>query len=412
MAGNRKIIIIFTAFLNFFGSFMKLRVCYRASFFIVLAGMICCGVGCIKKTATNLHIALSSMDWHELTPYFVPPDSFKNVYGSYRSPLVFYNGDTVKTPEEWTLRHQEIRDTWMQMMGEWPPLITDSRFEYLDSVQNDGYVAYTVSFEWLPSRKTVGYLLKPDREGTKPAVITVFYEPETAVGIGGSPQRDFARQLALRGIVTLSIGTSDIIVDTTFMQFYPDYVRHPIEPLSLLAYASVNAWYALSKEADVDATRIGIVGHSYGGKWAMLASCLFDGFACAAWSDPGIVFDESCPDVNYWEPYYFGYHAPPWRKRGIISEDNPAQGLYVRLRTKGYDLHELHALMAPRPFLVSGGSEDTEKRWIPLNHSIVVNQLLGYHERVAMSNRKDHAPDETSNEIIYAFFSYFLNSRK
>ena len=53
--------------------------------------------------------------------------------------------------------------------------------------------------------------------------------------------------------------------------------------------------------------RIGVLGHSYGGKWAMFASCLFEKFACGVWSDPGIVFDESRPNVNYWEPWYLGW---------------------------------------------------------------------------------------------------------
>ena len=140
----------------------------------------------------------------------------------------------------------------------------------------------------------------------------------------------------------------------------------------------------------------------------MFASCLFDKFACAAWSDPGIVFDEARPSVNYWEPWYLGYTAPPWRKRGVITKDNPAAGVYPKLVRDGYDLHELHALMAPRPFLVSGGSEDTAKRWVPLNHAIAVNRLLGYENRVAMTNRPKHSPTVESNEVIYRFFEHFL----
>ena len=349
-----------------------------------------------------------NVDWHEISSCFKPPTPYENVFGEYRSPLVFANGDLVRTPADWAKRRKEIYNNWMQMMGEWPPLLVANRLEYIDSVLKDGYVEYKVRFNWLPSRETTGYLLKPERKGKKPAVITVFYEPETAAGIGRNPNRDFARQLVLRGFVTLSIGTSDVIVDTSFVRFYPDYEHRKIEPLSLLAYASANAWHALSKVIDVDATRIGIAGHSYGGKWAMFASCLFDRFACAAWSDPGIVFGETRPNLNYWEPYYLGYHDPPWRRRGAITPDNPAKGLYVKLRDEGYDLHELHVLMAPRPFLVSGGSDDPVERWIPLNHSIAVNRLLGYSDRVALSNRTDHAPDEESNKILSAFFSYYL----
>jgi hypothetical protein len=52
--------------------------------------------------------------------------------------------------------------------------------------------------------------------------------------------------------------------------------------------------------------RIGIVGHSSGGKWVMFAACLDDEFACGIWSDPGVAFDEKRPNVNDWEPWCLG----------------------------------------------------------------------------------------------------------
>jgi hypothetical protein len=74
----------------------------------------------------------------------------------------------------------------------------------------------------------------------------------------------------------------------------------------------------------------------------------------------------------------------------------------------GHDLHELHALMAPRPFLVSGGAEDGAQRWRALNHACAVNRLLGFENRVGMTNRDGHDPTEESNEQMYLFFEYFL----
>ena len=61
----------------------------------------------------------------------------------------------------------------------------------------------------------------------------------------------------------------------------------------------------------------------------------------------------------------------------MLSERNPRIGAYSQLVEAGRDLHELHALIAPRPFLVSGGSEDPPERWKALNHAIAVNALLG-----------------------------------
>jgi len=64
--------------------------------------------------------------------------------------------------------------------------------------------------------------------------------------------------------------------------------------------------------------------------------------------------------------------------------------------------------MAPRPFLVSGGSEDPPERWRALNHIVAVNTVLGYSNRVAMTNRRTHTPTPESNEQIYAFLQVWL----
>src|SRR5262245_60767334 len=130
------------------------------------------------------------------------------------------------------------------------------------------------------------------------------------------------------------------------------------------------------------------------------------------WSDCVIVFDEKRPNVNYWEPWYLGDDPDLKRTPGLPTKDNPRTGAYKQLIESGNDLHELHALMAPRPFLVSGGSEDRPSRWIALNHAVVVNQFLGHTNGVALTTRKDHTPTAESNEQIYLFFEYFLKETK
>jgi len=295
-------------------------------------------------------------------------------------------------------------------MGSWPPLIEKPKVVYVAQERREDFTQHRVRVEIAPNEQTVnGYLLVPDGRGPFPAVLVVYYDAETGVGLG-KELRDFALQLTERGFVTLSIGTPD------FCSLRPPYKplyesgkgETQLQPLSALAYVAANCYNCLANHPKINPERIGIVGHSYGGKWAMFASCLYEKFACAVWSDPGIVFDESRPNVNYWEPWYLGYDPGKTRKRGIPSEANPRTGAYKKLLQEGHDLHELHALMAPRPFLVSGGSEDTPERWRALNHTIAINELLGYANRVAMTNRKGHAPTVESNEQIYVFFEHFL----
>jgi len=345
--------------------------------------------------------------WGEIAPYFNPPKEWRGKLGKYRSPLRFKDGSRVKTAVDWARRRSEILKDWQDLLGQWPALITKPKVQVLQEKRRENFRQLKVRFKWTPVEFTTGYLLIPDGQGKRPAVVTAFYEPETAVGLGKNPHRDFALQLARRGFVTLSIGSTETTNNRTYATYYPSIRKATVQPLSMLGCAAANAWHALAQRPEVDDKRIGIVGHSYGGKWAMFASCLFDKFAAAAWSDPGIVFDTR-PSVNYWEPWYLGYHPKPWRKRGVPKPDNPARGLYPRLLKAGYDLHELHALMAPRPFLVSGGSEDGPHRWEALNHTIAVNDLLGAKNRVAMTNRPDHSPTVESNSVIYKFFEYFL----
>ncbi|RJP35243.1 MAG: hypothetical protein C4527_00895 [Candidatus Omnitrophota bacterium] len=337
----------------------------------------------------------------KLASFFNPPPELANDFGNYKSPLKFYDGTPVRTPADWRKRREEIMNRWHMLMNPWPPLLDNPTIEYLGKERRENFVQHKVKVEIAPDHRTIdGYILIPDGPLPLPAVIVVYYEPETAIGLN-KEYRDFAYQLAKRGFITLSIGMGASL-------YYPSKENAQLQPLSALAYAAANGYNALAHLDSVDSERIGIMGHSYGGKWAMFASCLYEKFACAAWSDGGVVFDESRPNVNYWEPWYLGYNSEFTRKPGVPNAENPRTGAYKQMIAEGYDLHELHALMAPRPFLVSGGSEDQPERWKALNHAIAVNHFLGYENRTAMTNREGHAPTAESNEQLYLFFEHFL----
>jgi hypothetical protein len=346
--------------------------------------------------------------WAKIAPYFSVPTQYANQFGDYRSPLIFDDGSPVKDAKDWPRRRGEILAKWQQVMGPWPAVIDNPKFELLNQQPRDGYTECAVRVQVAPEQMLDGILLVPAGKGPFPAVLVPFYEPGTSVGRPTNKVRgkfgDYGLQLTRRGFVTLSIGSPGGDARK------PDRDGAVCQPLSYLAYVAVNCANALAHRPDVDPRRIGVVGHSYGGKWAMFASCLSDKFAAAVWSDPGIVFDEARSNVNYWEPWYLGFDPTlkTQRKPGLVTAANPRTGAYKTMIARHMDLHELHALMAPRPFLVSGGSEDTPARWVALNHAVAVNKLLGYEGRVGMTNRKDHPQTAEVNEVVYLFFEHFL----
>src|SRR5262245_24011026 len=338
-----------------------------------------------------------------LTSFFRPPQEFAGKVGDFRSPLLFADGTRAQSPDDWARRRREIEKTWHDLMGPWPPIIDKPKVEVLKREQRDGLSWERVRVEIAPKQTGDGWLLIPEGKGPFPAVLVVFYEPESSAGLNPKqPRADFARQLSKRGFVTLSIGTPG------GNAWKPELGRAACQPLSYHAYVAANCWHALANRSEVDAKRIGVTGHSYGGKWAMFAAAFWDKFAAVAVSDPGIVFDEKRPNVNYWEPWYLGFDPQVTRKPGVPTKENARTGAYKKMIEQGHDLHEVHALIAPRPFLVSGGSEDRPERWVALNHLLDVNRVLGVKDRVAMTNRPGHTPTDESNAQLYAFFDRFL----
>ena len=254
----------------------------------------------------------------DLRPFFAPPAEFAGKLSAHGSPLKFENGRPVSRAADWPERRAEILAYWHRQLGPGPELIAQPKMEFSERQdRGEGVTQHRVEIEIAPGVMQHGYLLVPTGAKPRPAVLVVFYAPEVSVAYMGprplegqakqilttgerGQGRDLAWQLARRGFVTLSIGTPG------------DDAYHPLQsgakcqPLSYLAYIAANCHTLLAQRPEVDPARIGVMGHSYGGKWAMFASCLYEKFACAVWSDGGVVFDETRKAVNYWEPWYLG----------------------------------------------------------------------------------------------------------
>ncbi|MGZ8901247.1 MAG: prolyl oligopeptidase family serine peptidase [Limisphaerales bacterium] len=337
-----------------------------------------------------------------IRPLFNPPADFANQFGKYHSLLEFSDGTKVQTPIDWRKRRVEIIQVWEKQIGTWPELVEKPALEYLSSTNRGNFIQHRVKVQVAQAMHLEGYLLIPNGAGPFPGVVVPYYDPESSVGLSKTKLRDFASELAERGFVALAIGSPGGDARK------PNTADSRCQPLHFLGYVAANAYNALANLRQVDAARVAIVGHSYGGKWAMFAACFHEKFAAGVWSDPGIVFDETRSNINYWEPWYLGTDSHTARTPGLPTATNPRTGAYKHLIEGGQDLDEVQALMAPRPFLVSGGAEDPPERWQALNRIREVYHLLGATNRVAMSNRPLHDPTPESNEQIYRFLEHFL----
>ncbi|MBI5767690.1 MAG: prolyl oligopeptidase family serine peptidase [Verrucomicrobia bacterium] len=354
--------------------------------------------------------AAETLSWPaDIAALFRVPAEFAGASDGRKSPLRFADGHPAANAREWATRRAEIRAQWIALMGAWPELLAAPRLEPVGETARDGFVQRSVRLEVAAGKFQNALLLVPtaataDPAGKFPAVLVPFYDPETSAGAApaAKPLRDFGAQLARRGFVALCIGSPGGDARK------PDLGGATCQPLHYLGYIAANCHTALARLPWVDPRRIGVIGHSYGGKWAMFASCFDERFACAVWSDPGVVFDETRPSINYWEPWYLGLDPNLTRKPGLISAQSPRTGPYATMMAQGRDLHELHTLMAPRPFLVTGGAEDTPARWKSLAHAVGVNRLLGFEARVGMHNRPAHDPTAEANEAAYRFLETVL----
>jgi len=372
-----------------------------------LAAALAVGIAAMPLAAWGQE---APVPWGEMARFFAPPEEFRGKLGAYRPLMKFDDGTPVRTREDWARRREEIRSCWHRVMGPWPPLVEKPQIKYSEKEHAENFTRHKVQVEFARDRFAgTQYLLVPDGAGPFPAVVVTWYGSEDSAGLTEKTRGtvDFGYQLAKRGFVALCIGSVSGQGDVRS----PDG-RGGIQPLSFLAYAAANCCNALAALPQVNPRRIGVIGHSFGGKWAMLASCLHDGFACAVWCDPGIVWNEKDPNANYWEKWYLGYQfdkpAEGQRKPGVPKEGHARTGAYATLVAEGHDLHELHALMAPRPFLVSGGAQDRPDHWTALNHTIAVNEVLGHTGRVAMTMRDGHTPTAESNAQAFAFLEHFL----
>ena len=138
----------------------------------------------------------------------------------------------------------------------------------------------------------------------------------------------------------------------------------------------------LSSLPEVDADRIGAVGHSLGGKQVLYLAALDERIRVAVSSEGGIGRAFS----NWSAPWYLGSEAS----------------------TREH--HELLALIAPRAFLLIGGdSADGDHCWRFIEEALTVYRLYDPCPKIGLYNhRQGHTVPPEAAERIYEWFEAYL----
>jgi dienelactone hydrolase len=211
------------------------------------------------------------------------------------------------------------------------------------------------------ARQTLGMLPEPgDPHENKPEVAG----------------KDFARQLVRRGYVTIS--PEHFCCATRLPEEGPYdtasfYRKHPNwSAVGKYTYDSAIACTVLENMPQVDATRLGVTGHSLGGQGSVWLGAYDERIKCVAPSCTAGTFREN-PSPLHWSRDHWYIYFPQLREDFLAG------------RQVQCDFHEMFALIAPRPVFDRFALNDGD----PVAQSHRVMMHLKVHELYRLLAREE-----------------------
>ncbi len=331
----------------------------------------------------------------------------------------------ITTPNAWQTRREEIKKLITGFLGE-PPKSKAPSARVVEETSHDTHVIRKVVFETQPNEFVSSFLLIPrNMRGKTPVVICPHQTTQAGkrepAGLAGNPQLQTALHLVQRGFVTFTydaicFGERHDATSGHYGDAIPFYRKHPRWSLlgKMIWDLSRAVDYLLTLDF-VDPTHIGSVGHSHGGLTTLFAMAFDDRISAGA-SNCG--FDTFRIDGNTWR----------WSHATALL---PRLGFYVSNRRINmdfyravpdseviqtpFDMHELLALIAPRPLFLSTSDEDfvfPNAGWSArraLARVSLVYELLGAKEKLSsyfFSGGHSFPGDASSN--AYAWLQRWL----
>jgi hypothetical protein len=324
--------------------------------------------------------ATPAANWHE--PYQRVPPAFANATGAL-TPL--------------TEDREKIRARWMAVVGApaIPPPPPETRL--LAVIPQPAYEGRLMELRTEPDSWEKIYLLSPRGAALRPrpVIIVPYYDVDTPAGrnLGGRNYmplsvRSFAHLAVQHGFLAVAIRWFGESYGERYDEAVANlHTRHPgVTGLGKWVWDAQRLLDWLVRQPQVDPARIGIIGHSLGGKMTLYAAAFDPRIAVAVASEPGIGLTFS----NYEDYWYLGER--------------------IQKLPPGADHHELLALVAPRPFLLIGGqSADKDESWHYINAARSVYRLLGSPDNIGYVNhRSGHTPTPESVRLAMEWLQHYL----
>lgn len=330
------------------------------------------------------------------SPAAIPPAD----RGRFEPLLVVAEGAPVQTLAQWKERRQEIRQAWLRFLGPMPDERPPVRLKVLKEDRDAGCMRQLVEFESEPGQLVQAFLLTPHASASNrwPALVALHQTSDANIdeiaGLTGPERQHLAVKLAQRGFVVICPRNYLWQDATDYHEAVARFKsRHP-QTLGMhkMLYDARRAVDVLEGLPQVDARRIGCVGHSLGGKEVLYLAAFDERIRAAVASEPGLGFTFT----NWDAPWYLG--------EGIKDEEF------------SLNHHQLVALIAPRPFLLLAGENggpgvsDGDRSWPYLAAAHPVCRLYGGPVRIGMYNhRRGHTIPDDAFERAAAWLETYLS---
>lgn len=283
--------------------------------------------------------------------------------------LLMRSGEKIATPAQWKSQRTVLKSVFEVFVGEPPKSKPPAEARIIEETPRGNHTVRRLDYQTEPGEFVPAYLLVPRNvSGRVPVVIcphqTTQEGKREPSGLAGIPQLHMALHLVERGYVTftydaLCFGERHNPATGHYGEAIPFYRKHPRwSVMGKMIWDLSRAIDYLQTLDFVDSARIGCIGHSHGG-YTTLAAMAFDERIAAGVSNCG--FDTFRIDGNTWR---WSRATPLLPLLGFyVTSAHLNMDFYRGVPDSGvvnvpFDMHQLIALIAPRPLLLSTSDED------------------------------------------------------